>query len=271
MDWRGPGGARDDFIILNHQEHAWLRAQGIEPKRVHVKRGDVILWRSDLVHKGAPPIGRRDNFRAVVYVCMLPAAMTPEHVYKEKRTAYEQLQTSCHWPNREEWFRPKRQNGEVQSYFKKPPQLNLRQQQLYGLVRYEVALAHPVRAGERQANATIPSVDGTDCTQPSRKATRRWARNSTCVETQASTAGEPAPESTCSSSAELGNPVEDDCQSACDLRRVRKALREIDTLQAKQGSGEKLRRNQIEKLAKKEMYLCELQSLAPTPCMQGGT
>jgi len=65
----------------------------------------VILWRSDLVHKGAPPIGARDKFRAVVYVCMLPAALTPDEVYPDKLRAYEQLETGSHWPNREEWFK----------------------------------------------------------------------------------------------------------------------------------------------------------------------
>jgi hypothetical protein len=137
MESRGPNSARADFIILNEQEHKWLQSHGFEPKRVPVERGDVILWRSDLVHKGAPPIGKRRNFRGVVYICMLPAVMTPERVYNDKQAAYHQLQTGCHWPNREEWFRPRKSNLDVQPYFRQLPQLSLRHQQLYGLLRYE--------------------------------------------------------------------------------------------------------------------------------------
>merc|ERR1712232_188545 len=140
MDWRGPKRGREDFIILDEREREWLQSQGYEAKRVPVNRGDVILWRSDLVHKGAPPIGSRENFRAVVYICMLPAAMTPVDAYREKQLAYEQLQTGSHWPNREEWFQSRSQMAGIRPYFKEPPQLSLRQQQLYGLVRYTSSL-----------------------------------------------------------------------------------------------------------------------------------
>ena len=37
------------------------------------RAGDVILWRSDLVHCGAPPVGQRPGFRAVSYTCMCVA------------------------------------------------------------------------------------------------------------------------------------------------------------------------------------------------------
>lgn len=186
VDWRGPGGAREDFIILNHHEHEWLKEQGFEPKRVSVKRGDVILWRSDLVHKGAPPIGRRENFRAVVYVCMLPAALTPEAVYKDKMVAYKQLQTGCHWPNREEWFKPRRHNAEVQPYFRQPPQLSLRQQQLYGLERYTTSTPEMLLATSAQS----PDIEAADDSGNvlAGKAPRHWVRGSTLVRVPTKTA-----------------------------------------------------------------------------------
>ena len=53
-----------------------------------MKAGDVILWRSDLVHCGAPPIGARKGFRAVSYTCMLPSALTPDDVYPRKLVEY---------------------------------------------------------------------------------------------------------------------------------------------------------------------------------------
>merc|ERR1712048_1289312 len=102
---------RADWVVLDEQNKQRLQSEGYEPRRVPVNRGDVILWRSDLVHKGAPPIGRRQNFRGVVYICMLPAVLTPEGVYREKQLAYEQLETGSHWPNREEWFQARFQKA----------------------------------------------------------------------------------------------------------------------------------------------------------------
>lgn len=136
--YRGTGGARKDWMILNQSEKQWLEDEkGVHPLRVPVKKGDVILWRSDLAHKGAPPIGRRENFRAVVYVCMLPAALTAEPLYEKKRLAYEGLETGSHWPNQEEWFAPRHEPSfAVGKYFQSPPELSARLRLLYGLDRY---------------------------------------------------------------------------------------------------------------------------------------
>lgn len=185
MDWRGPKRGRADFVILDEREMEWLQSKGYEPKRVPVNRGDVILWRSDLVHKGAPPIGRRDNFRAVVYVCMLPAALTPEYVYKEKELAYQELQTGSHYPNREEWFEARTQMASVRPYFKKPPQLSRRQQQLYGLVRYtspsvKLSITSGVHDETTVVDSSIPDaeVKESDDAKPSGTQKRRWGRGS---------------------------------------------------------------------------------------------
>lgn len=73
------------------------------PRRVPVNAGDVVLWRSDLAHCGAAPIGAREGFRAVVYVCCLPAALTPAEFIEKKQRAYPALATSNHWPSQENW------------------------------------------------------------------------------------------------------------------------------------------------------------------------
>lgn len=137
MSGKSSKNGRKNWHILNDSEKAFLEEQGIRPLRVPVKKGDVILWRSDLAHKGAPPIGQRDNFRAVVYICMLPAELTPEQVYAEKQRGYEQLQTSSHWPCMEEWFSVRKEpEFDLRPYFKAPPALTARQRLLYGLDRY---------------------------------------------------------------------------------------------------------------------------------------
>jgi len=169
---RGKKHANRDFNILNDDDKEVLMNEGIHAKRVPVKRGDVMLWRSDLCHKGAPPIGVRNNFRAVVYVCCLPAQLTPEEVYVDKLRAYEELQSGSHWPCREEWFsmQDRHQNLDIQPYFKQKPSLTRRQQELYGLVQYrQTGVPVPLHAvpdlsnpeqSEVEQNELHPSTEG---------------------------------------------------------------------------------------------------------------
>lgn len=132
-------GVSRDWYVLSDDNKKTLEAAGCKPMRVPVSRGDVVLFRSDLVHAGASPLGIRKNFRAVVYVCMLPASLTPASLYPKKREAYERLATGSHWPTKEEWFGGNRWRSPSfvpQKFFEQPPVLNQRQKQLYGLVRY---------------------------------------------------------------------------------------------------------------------------------------
>lgn len=275
MDWRGPKRGREDFVILDEKEREWLQSQGFEPKRVPVNRGDVILWRSDLVHKGAPPIGRRDNFRAVVYICMLPAVLTPESVYRDKQIAYEQIQTGCHWPNREEWFQTRKEASGMRPYFKKPPQLSLRQQQLYGLVRYtspvlQETITTFLKAATTQAASTMPDVEvkQSNATMNTGKPQRRWRRGTATAEKGEVDCVEavrpPISQDNSSGSEDPASTADNGGQLARDVRRLQKALREIRDLEGKQSNGEKLRANQFQKLAKKEQYLYDLQLLSPS-------
>jgi hypothetical protein len=157
IEGRGEKRGRKNFVILNDWEKDFLRTHGIEAQRVPVNRGDIILWRSDLVHCGAPPIGARDNFRAVVYICMLPAAMTPATVYPRKLQAYEQLETGSHWPNEEEWFESdQRRHSAQRPFFQRPPQLTERQRLLYGLEPYTQGWVEEWRSRQNPGQA-LPS------------------------------------------------------------------------------------------------------------------
>ena len=148
--WRG----RSDWVPLTDEELDMLRQKGMEPKRVPVRAGDVILWRSDLVHCGVGPSSPRSGFRAVSYTCMLPAAMTPLDVREGKLEEYLTMQTGDHRPNvkSRHFANPKKENEKKKhdvsaekdainikvargQYFADgPPILTLRQAELYGLV-----------------------------------------------------------------------------------------------------------------------------------------
>jgi len=163
--WRG----RSDWVPLTDGECDALREAGYAEKRVAVKAGDVILWRSDLAHCGAAPLGHVTTFRAVSYTCMLPAKMTdqgdeqkgkeeeekkkngeqhPELIGGEtmlarKYSEYASMQTGDHRPDlasMPHMQAPKSNGAEyMQPYFHDgPPELTWRQAELYGLVPYMV-------------------------------------------------------------------------------------------------------------------------------------
>ena len=90
--WRG----RHDWVPLFEAELDLLRAKGYSRQYVRVHAGDMILWRSDLAHSGALPapdrLGLATSCRAVAYVSMLPAALTPASVF---RTCWAGLCAGC--------------------------------------------------------------------------------------------------------------------------------------------------------------------------------
>ena len=146
--WRG----RSPWVPLTDAECEQLAAAGLRPTRVPVRKGDVILWRSDLVHAAAPPRGERTGFRAVAYVSMAPAVLTPRHVSLRKVEAYQRRHTGDHHASREAWHEARPSKGAAeggeggesrpafQPYFAHgPPKLTARQAQLYGLVGYRGA------------------------------------------------------------------------------------------------------------------------------------
>lgn len=154
--WRG----RSDWVPLTDEELICLERLGMSAKKIPVNAGDVILWRSDLVHCGVGPSSPRTGFRAVSYTAMLPAAMTPTKVLEGKLEEYMAMQTGDHRPNvkSQHFSAPKTEERKHQTgkestekgssmnnaklargkYFPDgPPRLTMRQAKLYGLAPYD--------------------------------------------------------------------------------------------------------------------------------------
>ncbi|KAI2513904.1 hypothetical protein MHU86_288 [Fragilaria crotonensis] len=109
----------------------------LEPKRIYLAKGDVILWRSDLVHAALSPSGSTPRFRAVAYTSMQPASLTGKEVYVEKMEAYKQRRTGDHRPHVESWHVHKQDNTNHRCSFRtSPPLVSKRLAELYGLVPY---------------------------------------------------------------------------------------------------------------------------------------
>ena len=161
--WRG----RSDWVPLTDEECDELRSLGYEPKRVPVNKGDVILWRSDLVHCGASPTALRPGFRAVSYTCMLPASLTPTSVFGNKLNEYHSGLSGDHRPNVKMCHLsvPKKKDGNThktkkgeellnptkgcggQYFVGGQPTLTWRQAELYGLIDYKSDATHITLAG----------------------------------------------------------------------------------------------------------------------------
>ena len=133
-----PTKANSNWQKLSPTRRRQMNAKGYAQRRLPLRKGDVVLWRSDCMHCGAPPVGARPTFRAVAYFCCMPAALTPEPIYGKKWEAYRQLECGNHWPCGEAWFtaRGSRDHSSFKPYFEHPPSLTPWQRQLYGLERY---------------------------------------------------------------------------------------------------------------------------------------
>ena len=121
----------------------------MEVEHIYVNAGDVIVWRSDLIHAAVPSDSTSPNFRAVGYVSLSPAQWTPNYpnVWNEKMNAYKWGKTGDHRSYLESWHDHKRCSGKSSDlnlnwimkrqrpyYRYSPPKVTRRLAELYGLL-----------------------------------------------------------------------------------------------------------------------------------------
>lgn len=81
---------------------------GCTEKRITCPRGSLVLWDSRTIHCGSGPIRNRpcpDHWRRVVYVCMTPRYLCTDKNMDLRIKAFQELQTTSHWPHRLNIFR----------------------------------------------------------------------------------------------------------------------------------------------------------------------
>jgi len=141
------------WVPLTFEEIQYLKDSGLKVEHIYAKAGDVILWRSDLVHAAVPPTCDCQNFRAVGYFSMSPVCWTPRYpdVWKPKLDAYRWFKTGDHRAFMESWHDHKRNGYKTKEsksslvlcrqrpyYRYSPPWVTVRLAQLYGLLPYNV-------------------------------------------------------------------------------------------------------------------------------------
>jgi hypothetical protein len=90
-----------DWQVMRPEQLAYLREHGLEMKRIPMKKGDVVLWRSNLVHASAPycKTAPKDAMRLQIFVCMKPIPDDPVRNAKDmerRREAYDEGRVSRH-------------------------------------------------------------------------------------------------------------------------------------------------------------------------------
>ena len=113
--------AENDWYKLNEDERKFfIEEKKCKPIAVKAKRGSMILWDSRTMHQGKESDKDREeeNFRIVVYVCMLPRSTASIQVLRKKQDAFENLRLTTHWVNKVKLFAktPRTYGGELPEF-----------------------------------------------------------------------------------------------------------------------------------------------------------
>lgn len=113
---------KDWFKLRKDENHyRFYEDHGCVERRLTCKAGSLVLWDSRTIHCGVEPLKIRPNpnTRSIVYVCYMPRELSTEKLLKKKRTAFENLRMTSHWPSNPKLF-PKN----PQTYGKELPEIN---------------------------------------------------------------------------------------------------------------------------------------------------
>ncbi|GKT51935.1 uncharacterized protein ColSpa_12116 [Colletotrichum spaethianum] len=75
----------------------WLADKGCEWLKINAEPGDLLLWDSRTPHYNLSPEG--DSPRFCAYTCFMPAAEATQEDLIRKKGAFDNLQSTTHWPN----------------------------------------------------------------------------------------------------------------------------------------------------------------------------
>ena len=75
----------------------WLKEKGCEWVKINAEPGDLLVWDSRTPHYNLSPEGTSPRFCA--YTCYMPVADATQEDLIRKKAAFENLQSTTHWPN----------------------------------------------------------------------------------------------------------------------------------------------------------------------------
>jgi ectoine hydroxylase-related dioxygenase (phytanoyl-CoA dioxygenase family) len=108
---------KEDWNKLTEEQINFYKKRGCKEKRIKCPGGSMVFWDSRTIHCGSEPIKNRDgeNFRNVVYICMIPRNRATNNDLKKKKEAFNNLRTTTHWPAKIKLFpeKPRTYGGEL--------------------------------------------------------------------------------------------------------------------------------------------------------------
>lgn len=118
-----------DWYKLKDKEVEFYKNKGCTDYAVKAGVGSLVLWDSRTIHQGkeAEKTRKEENFRIVVYVCMMPRHTSNIKALSKKMKAFKELRVTNHWANDPKLFpkTPRTYGGELKEFNNiHPPQLN---------------------------------------------------------------------------------------------------------------------------------------------------
>jgi len=111
---------KDDWYKLKEGEKDFYLNKGCTEYAVKAGVGSMVFWDSRTIHQGKEPEKTREqeNFRIVVYVCMMPRNMSNDKALEKKKKAFNQLRVTNHWANNPKLFPkvPRTYGGELPEF-----------------------------------------------------------------------------------------------------------------------------------------------------------
>ncbi|KAH7007692.1 phytanoyl-CoA dioxygenase [Ilyonectria destructans] len=88
-----------DIYLLNKDELAWFKGQGLNPHKVCADIGDLIVWDSRTIHYGAEPAETSSTIRTVIYAAYSPAKLATPETLALKSEVFQKFGGTTHWPH----------------------------------------------------------------------------------------------------------------------------------------------------------------------------
>jgi hypothetical protein len=112
---------KEDWYKMKDKEPEFFKEKGCERTCVKAGIGSMVLWDSRTMHQGieAFPTRKEENYRMVVYVCMMPREGVSKKILEKRVNAFENRRLTNHWANNPKLF-PKI----PRTYGKEVPKMN---------------------------------------------------------------------------------------------------------------------------------------------------
>ena len=89
----------NDWVKLNAEQKQWFINKGCNQFCVAAPAGSLVLWDSRTIHQGIEAQKGREqqNFRMVVYICLLPKDRFSEKIREKRKKIFQNMRVTSHW------------------------------------------------------------------------------------------------------------------------------------------------------------------------------